>query len=90
MLALQVEPGRWAKYLQLHFLSQYGTEPVCAINDIVVHGKSAAEDLEDQLSFDEGGPDPAPAAALLPPILADDPAAAAGSRCSCRRACQRC
>ena len=40
----------WLKYLQFHFISQYGTEPMCALNDILVYGKSAAEDLEDQLS----------------------------------------
>lgn len=46
----------WLKYLQFHFITQYGSEPMCALNDVLVHGKSAAEDLEDQLS----------ASALLP------------------------
>lgn len=40
----------WLKYLQFHFTSHHGSEPICALNDILVFGKSAAEDLEDQLS----------------------------------------
>lgn len=40
----------WLKYLQFHFISHHGSEPICALNDILVFGKSAAEDLEDQLS----------------------------------------
>lgn len=40
----------WLKYLQFHFISHHGNEPICALNDILVFGKSAAEDLEDQLS----------------------------------------
>lgn len=76
IIRAQVEGGPWAKYLQIRFLSQYGSEPVCAVNDIVVHGKSAAQDLEDQLA---AGDD---AASHLPPPAADDrpaaePAAAA-------------
>lgn len=31
-------------------LSHHGAEAVCALNDLCVFGKSAAEDLEDQLS----------------------------------------
>ena len=37
----------WVKFLQLRFLTHYGTEPVCAVNDIVVHGRGANEDLEE-------------------------------------------
>lgn len=48
--AFTVAQPVWLKYLQFHFISQYGTEPMCALNDILVYGKSAAEDLEDQLS----------------------------------------
>ena len=40
----------WLKYLQFHFITHHGSEPICALNDILVFGKSAAEDLEDQLS----------------------------------------
>ena len=40
----------WLKYLQFHFISHHGNEPICALNDVLVFGKSAAEDLEDQLS----------------------------------------
>ena len=40
----------WLKYLQFHFISHHGSEPICALNDVLVFGKSAAEDLEDQLS----------------------------------------
>jgi len=43
------EPA-WLKYLQFHFLTHHGSEPMCALNDVLVFGKSAAEDLEDQLS----------------------------------------
>ena len=31
-------------------MTHYGNEPMCALNDVLVFGKSAAEDLEDQLS----------------------------------------
>lgn len=52
-VALQVftvaEPV-WLKYIQFHFISHHGSEPICALNDVLVFGKSAAEDLEDQLS----------------------------------------
>ncbi|KAL3139820.1 hypothetical protein ABBQ38_004118 [Trebouxia sp. C0009 RCD-2024] len=40
----------WLKYIQFHFISHHGSEPICALNDVLVFGKSAAEDLEDQLS----------------------------------------
>lgn len=50
MQAFNVAQPVWLKYMQFHFITQYGTEPMCALNDILVHGKSAAEDLEDQLS----------------------------------------
>ena len=40
----------WLKYLQFHFISHHGNEPICALNDVLVFGKSAAEDLEDQLN----------------------------------------
>ena len=62
----QVEVGPWAKYLQLRFLTQYGSEPVCAINDIIVHGRSAAQDLEDQLAGDDAPAAQHPAAQLPP------------------------
>lgn len=48
-----VENPLWARYLLIRFLSHYGTEQVCAINGIGVHGKSAAEELEDHLAGDE-------------------------------------
>ena len=40
----------WLRYLQFHFISHHGSEPICALNDLLVFGKSAAQDLEDQLS----------------------------------------
>lgn len=55
-----VEPPRWAGYLLLRFRTQHGSEPVCALNGISVFGKSAAEELEDQLATEEirlDGPD---------------------------------
>eukprot|EP00891_Asterochloris_glomerata_P001172 jgi/Astpho2/1172/fgenesh1_pg.00021_%23_20_t len=64
-----VEPT-WVKYLQLRLLSHWGMESVCAINDLRVNGKSAAEDLEDRLSIDapseeeQDVPSPASAAEL--------------------------
>lgn len=45
----QIEQPRWARFVLIKFLSHYGMEPVCAINSISVFGKSAAEELEDQL-----------------------------------------
>ena len=50
----------WVKYLQLHILSHHGTEAVCALNDIRVYGKSAADDLEDQLAMDSVVPAKSP------------------------------
>ena len=69
-------------------LSHYGTEAVCALNDVGVYGKSAAEDLEDRLNLEgpealpEDEPQPlslpaldpdAEAAALAASVLAADP-----------------
>ncbi len=54
---MQVFPAQqpaWAKYLQLRFLTHYGSEPVCALNDVRVYGKSAVEDLEDRLALEAG------------------------------------
>ena len=42
----------WVKFLQLRFQTHYGTEPVCAVNDVTVHGRGANEDLEELLSTD--------------------------------------
>lgn len=57
--AFKLKSPVWTKYLQLRMLSHHGTEAVCALNDLCVYGKSAAEDLEDRLSSD--------------PDLAEDP-----------------
>jgi hypothetical protein len=48
--AFKLENPSWLKYLQIRQLSHHGTEAVCALNDVCVYGKSAAEDLEDRLS----------------------------------------
>ena len=40
----------WAKFLQFHFQSHYGSEAVCALNDVRIFGKTASEDLEDSLA----------------------------------------
>ncbi len=56
----------WVKFLQLRFLTHYGAEPVCAINDIIVHGRGANEDLEEQLSAD--GEAELPAVIPLPSV----------------------
>ena len=50
MQAFKLEAPAWLKYLQIHQLSHHGTEAVCALNDVCVYGKSAAEDLEDRLA----------------------------------------
>jgi Sad1 / UNC-like C-terminal len=50
-----VERPLWAHYLLIRFLTHYGTEPVCALNGFAVYGKSAAEELEDQLGEGELG-----------------------------------
>ncbi|KAL6767387.1 hypothetical protein ACKKBF_B35075 [Auxenochlorella protothecoides x Auxenochlorella symbiontica] len=42
-------PG-WARYVLVRFLTHYSSEPVCAMNGIAVYGKSAAEELEDELA----------------------------------------
>lgn len=52
MQAFRVGSPAWVKYLQLHFLSHHGVEAVCALNDIRIFGRSAADDLEDQLAMD--------------------------------------
>lgn len=38
-------------------MTHHGSEPMCALNDVLVFGKSAAEDLEDQLSDNSLSPD---------------------------------
>ena len=48
-----IEHPRWARYLLIRFLTHYGTESVCAINEVSVYGTSAAEELEAQLAEDE-------------------------------------
>ncbi|CAL8467008.1 g6544 [Coccomyxa elongata] len=50
--AFHAEQPIWAKYLQLRLLTHYGSEPVCALNDVRVYGKSAVEDLEDRLALE--------------------------------------
>ena len=60
----RLESPSWLKYLQIHQLSHYGTESVCALNDVTVFGKSAAEDLEDRLS-QEASTEAAEQSALL-------------------------
>ena len=67
------EPA-WLKFLQFHFLSHHGSEPMCALNDVLVFGKSAAEDLEDQLSDETLLQDSADASAAKTagPETADD------------------
>ena len=41
------------RYLLLRFHSQHGSEPVCALNGIAAYGRSAVEELEDQLALGE-------------------------------------
>jgi hypothetical protein len=48
-----VERPLWAHYLLIRFLTHHGSEPVCALNAFAVYGKSAAEELEDQLGEGE-------------------------------------
>lgn len=50
-----VDSPIWAHYLLIRFLTHYGSEPVCALNAFAVYGKSAAEELEDQLGEGELG-----------------------------------
>lgn len=56
----------WVKFLLLQMRTVYGSEPNFAVNEIVIGGKSAAEDLEDQLAAEaEQLPPPLP---LSPPL----------------------
>ena len=43
----------WVRFVLLRFLSQHGSEPVCALNGVSLFGKSAAEEFEDQLAIDD-------------------------------------
>lgn len=63
MQAFKLERPTWIKYLQLHVLSHHGTEAVCALNDVCVFGKSAAEDLEARLNLEPPAEDPTTAVA---------------------------
>lgn len=56
--AFKLESPSWLKYLQIRQLSHHGMEAVCALNDVCVYGKSAAEDLEDRLSQENPTEDP--------------------------------
>ena len=75
----RVKPPAWVKYLQLRLLSHHGAEAVCALNDLCVYGKSAAEDLEDRLSSDpdldndHNDHDTQPAAVVDIPIESAEP-----------------
>ena len=44
--AFSIASPAWVKFLQLRFMNHYGNEPVCALNELSVFGKSAVEDLE--------------------------------------------
>ena len=44
--AFSIASPAWVKFLQLRFVTHYGNEPVCALNELSVFGKSAVEDLE--------------------------------------------
>ncbi|KAK9841126.1 hypothetical protein WJX74_000406 [Apatococcus lobatus] len=74
MQTFRLRQPTWCKFLLLRWLNQHGTEPVCALNDLRVFGKSAAEDLEDRLAGDMGShpladtPQPAVGTAWIPPI----------------------
>lgn len=68
-----IDRPHWVRYLLLRFLSQHGGEAVCALNSVGAFGKSAVEELEDQLAAEErlgllppeldvSGPEPGPAA----------------------------
>ncbi|KAK9841003.1 hypothetical protein WJX81_005028 [Elliptochloris bilobata] len=50
--AFSIASPAWVKFLQLRFVTHYGNEPVCAINELSVFGKSAVEDLEDRLALE--------------------------------------
>ena len=63
--AFKLESPSWLKYLQIRQLSHHGMEAVCALNDVCVYGKSAAEDLEDRLSQEPPTDDPQEAGAIL-------------------------
>ena len=56
--AFKLESPSWLKYVQIRQLSHHGMEAVCALNDVCVYGKSAAEDLEDRLSQENPTEDP--------------------------------
>ena len=45
-----IQQPMWVRYLFVRFLTHYGNEPVCAINGFAVFGRSAAEELEEQLA----------------------------------------
>ena len=72
--AFKLERPTWLKYLQIRMLSHYGTEAVCALNDVGVYGKSAAEDLEDRLNLEvteAALPEEEPQPLLLPALEPD-------------------
>ncbi|GAB4820809.1 hypothetical protein N2152v2_007855 [Parachlorella kessleri] len=81
-----LEHPTWLRYLLLHSISHYGTEPVCAINGFAAYGKSAAEEFEDHLAAEEAlrylqtSLETPPAAVLEPaaPLLSPPLAPAAG------------
>ena len=84
MQAFVVEPPGWAKYVQLRLLTHYGSEPVCALNDVCVYGKSAAEDLEDRLALEAASYDEEATEAS-----SSEENAAAGEECSADEAAEQ-
>lgn len=84
MQAFGVDPPGWAKYVQLRLLTHYGSEPVCALNDVRVYGKSAAEDLEDRLALEAASDDEEAMEAA-----SSEENAAAGEECSTDEAAEQ-
>lgn len=52
--AFQLPEPEWVRYVAIRFLSQHTNELICAVSEVGVYGKTATQDLEDQLISSNG------------------------------------
>lgn len=52
--AFQLVEPEWVRYVAIRFLSQHTNELICAVSEVGVYGKTATQDLEDQLISSNG------------------------------------
>lgn len=64
--AFQLPEPEWVRYVAIRFLSQHTNELICAVSEVGVYGKTATQDLEDQLISSTGVTEEAGAVEVMP------------------------